>query len=180
MKIRKVSSLALAGVLALGASGCSLVAPVATTKAYAPSDGIQVDVGGVNVRNVLLIAEQPGDPYNLVFTTVNNTGAEQQLVVELDGEAGAASAEITIPTGTTLFGDPQDTAGNLVIVELGDQVIGSTVDASFEITGAGAETNKIPVLDGHLEEYKNLTVSAAEFEAMQKAEKESGDETSAQ
>ena len=52
LKIRRIaSSVALAAALALGATGCGLIAPQGTTEQYAPSDGIDVSLEGVEIRN---------------------------------------------------------------------------------------------------------------------------------
>lgn len=160
MKIRIASSIALAAALALGATGCSLIAPQGTLEQYAPSDGVSVNVGGVNVRNILLIADETGENFNVVFTAVNRTGEEQDLAVSFTGAGSSdARAEFTVPKGNTAFGDPEGEQ-DPVLVTLSDLRPGQTAEAYFQVPGASEEAHKIPVLDGTLEDYRRYVLPA--------------------
>lgn len=153
MKIRLASSIALAGALALGLSGCGLITHQATTDAYAPSDGIELTIDGVALRNVLLVADESGENFNVVFSAVNQTGAPVDLSINFVGEGSQqASAEVELPEGTSVFGDPE---GELppVVVSLENVKAGSTVDAYFQVGSAAEEQRRVPVLDGTLTEY---------------------------
>ncbi|MGO1660812.1 MAG: DNA modification methylase [Canibacter sp.] len=165
LKIRLVSSLALVGAVALGAAGCSLMAPISTEKPYAPSDGINADVANVDIRNMLLIAGAEGEPYNVVFSTVNNSGSDVPLSISFDG-ASTETVSVDVPAGSTLFGDPEGDA-DLVAVDLGQQAIGSTVTAYLETTSGKSVKTKVPVLDGTLDEYKNFVLTEADVEDAQ-------------
>ena len=160
MKIRIASSIALAAAIALGATGCSLIAPQGTTKAYAPSDGIEVNVEGVAVRNIMLIADESGENFNVVFGTVNRTGEPRDLAISFTSEGSQqARAEFTVPTGSALFGDP-DGEQAPVLVSIPDLVPGATVDAYFQAAGASEVQREVPVLDGTLEEYRSYVLPA--------------------
>lgn len=160
MKIRIASSIAIAAALALGATGCSLIAPQGTLKPYAPSDGVDVNVEGVDVRNIMLIADESGENFNVVFGAVNLTGAEQDLAVTFMNEGSQqARAEFTVPTGNTLFGNPEGDEAP-VLVTIPGLIPGQTIDAYFQQAGSAEVEHKIPVLDGTLAEYRDYVLPA--------------------
>ncbi|RGE19489.1 DNA modification methylase [Leucobacter sp. wl10] len=160
MKIRIASSVALAAALALGATGCSLIAPQGTLEPYAPSDGINVDVKNVEVRNIMLIADESGENFNVVFGAVNRTGDAQDMAVSFVGEGSQqARAEFTVPVGNTSFGDPGGDE-KPVLVSLPGLEPGATVRAYFQAPGAPEVEREVPVLDGTLPEYRDYVLPA--------------------
>lgn len=161
MKIRIASSIALAAALALGATGCSLVAPVGTNVPYAPSDGVDVTIEGIDVRNIMLIADESGENFNVVFTAVNLTGDEQTIAMTFVSEdQKTASAEFTIPTGSTVFGNPAGDKAPVLITVPGLKA-GATITTYFQLPGAAEAEHMVPVLDGTLEEYKAYVIPTA-------------------
>lgn len=161
MKIRIASSIALAAGLMLGATGCGLIAPQATTEAYAPSDGIDVNVGDVELRNVLLIADETGENFNVVFSAVNETGSPVDLSISFVGEGSQkARAEFTLPTGSTEFGNP-DGEVEPVLVEIPNLIAGGTARAYFQTPGASEVKYDVPALDAEkLVEYRDYVLPA--------------------
>ncbi|QIM15243.1 DNA modification methylase [Leucobacter insecticola] len=160
MKIRIASSIAIAATIALGATGCSLIAPQGTTVPYAPSDGINVDVEGVSVRNLMLIADESGKNFNVVFSTVNLTSQDQELIITFTGEGTQqARAEFVVPTGSTRFGNP-DGPEVPVLVTIPKLEPGATVDAYLRTSGSEEKQRFVPVLDGEHEEYRAYVLPA--------------------
>lgn len=160
LKFRTASSLALAAGVVLGMSGCNLIAPQATTVQYAPSDGIEVQLEGIDVLNALLVADEGGQSFNFVFNTVNLTGSPADLGVQFTTTDGkTASADVKIPAGNTNFGHP-DKGQEIVVVDLPGVRAGDTVDASFQLSGQPEEQSPVPVLDGTLAEYAPLVLPA--------------------
>ena len=155
MKTRIAPAIALAVGVTLGATGCGLLAPQATTYAYAPSDGIDVNLPGVDVRNLLVLKED-GDA-NIVFTGVN-AGEEPQRVSIRFVEDGTQIGQrnFTLAPGLTTFGvDAPET------VSLDDVQNGSTVTAFVE--GGGQEVEReVPVLGNELAEYAELVPSSTD------------------
>ncbi|QZY53008.1 DNA modification methylase [Leucobacter tenebrionis] len=160
MKIRIASSVALAAALALGATGCSLIAPQGTLEPYAPSDGRDVSTEHVDVRNIMLVADETGENFNVVFSAVNRSGSDQQLTINFVGEGSAsASAEFDVPEGNTRFGNPEGEQ-TPVLVALPGVEVGSTVTAYFQVAGTPEVEYEIPVLDGTLAEYRDYVLPA--------------------
>lgn len=165
MKTRRiVSSIALAAALTLGATGCGLSAPQGTTDPYAPSDGVDVDVAGVDVRNILLIADKSGTAFNVVFTGVNIGDVSEVLVITFVTEDGTeTSVEYLIEPGSTKFGDPES-ALTPVVLPLKNVMVGSTIQAYFETATGGEVAQQVPVLDGTLAEYRPYVLSPSEVD----------------
>ncbi len=160
LKIRIASSIALAAALALGATGCSLIAPQGTTAPYAPSDGRDISTKNVDVRNIMLIADETGENFNVVFSAVNRSGSVQKLIINFVGKgSAAASAEFEIPTGNTRFGNP-DGEQTPVLVSLPGLTPGATVAAYFQAAGSPEVEYQVPVLDGTLAEYRDYVLPA--------------------
>lgn len=175
MKIRRIaSSVALAAALALGATGCGLIAPQGTTEQYAPSDGIDVSLEGVEIRNLLLVADESGENFNVVFTGVNNGDAPSLLRITFVTDGSEASGDFLLVPGRNSFGNPDgEVAPTLVSIK--GATAGATVNAYFEVAG-GAEVNRqVPVLDGTLAEYRPYVLSASELRAEKKKQAEAGE-----
>lgn len=178
MKTRRIaSSLALAAALALGATGCSLIAPQGTQEPYAPSDGIDVNVEDIAVRNLMLIADASGENFNVVFTGVNNTTSEAIVRMTFVGDSTEASTDFVLAPGLSAFGDPE---GELSpqLVSLPGVAAGSSVEAYFESSSGGEAKYKVPVLDGTLEEYKDYVISKSQLRQIEKADSDTKQESS--
>lgn len=161
LKIRIAASIALAAGLALGASGCSLIAHQATAEHYAPSDGIEITADGVALRNILLVEDESGENFNLVFTGVNKTESPAIVELEFSAEGGQDSLSFELPVGTTTYGDPEAGQETLVI-SIPNLAGGASVETYFTINGFGDHNGFVPVVDGTLREYAHLVLSASD------------------
>lgn len=148
LKTRIAPALALAAAVALGTTGCGLIVPQATTYEYAPSDGIDIDLPGVDVRNLLLVAGPSST--NVVFTGVNNGDADERVTLNIAQEGSQSANKVfTVEPGVTAFGvDDQE------ILELTLDP-GSMVTAFVASNGTEIE-RQVPVVDGSLDEYSEL------------------------
>lgn len=162
LKIRIAASIALAAGLAVGMSGCSLVAHNATLEQYAPSDGVQVTADNVALRNIMLIADESGENFNVVFTAVNNTDAPARVSMEFSAESGQAALELEVEPGMTSFGDFAEGQETLVI-SLPNVIAGATVETYFTINGVGDNKEFVPVLDGTLVDYQHYVLTARDL-----------------
>lgn len=162
MKIRIAASIALAAGLAVGMSGCSLIAHNATLEHYAPSDGVEVTADNVALRNIMLIVDESGENLNVVFTAVNNTEAPAQVSMEFSADGAQAAVEFVVEPGLTSFGDLAEGQETLVI-SLPGVIAGAAVETYFTVNGVGDNNEFVPVLDGTLVDYQHYVLSARDL-----------------
>lgn len=135
---------------------------------YAPSDGIDVTIEDIAVRNLLLIADASGENFNVVFTGVNNTADVNLVRMTFVADNAEASADFVLEAGITSFGNPDgDVPPQLV--SLPGVKVGSTVQAYFETQSGGEAKYEVPVLDGTLAEYKNYVISKSQMRVLEEA-----------
>lgn len=157
MKTRQiVSTFALASALTLGLSGCGLFTPVATLEQYAPSDGVDVNVESVKMRNMMLITDEDAKKFNVVFTGVNNGDAAALVRFAFVNDAGSAeaTADFDLEPGINVFGPKGDNPQT--IIQLNGPKAGDTVKVFVEVQGLGEAEVEVPVLDGTLDDYSEL------------------------
>ncbi len=155
-RAHRLSLIAAIGVGALAFTGCSAINQQSTTMVYSASDGVRLDMGQLELRNVLIISEAAGDPGRVVGTFYNQADADVTLTVS--GAAGSQT-EITIAPGVPLvLGADSDAA---ILSTMAEQP-GAYETLELRQSGAGSDTAtvKVPVLDGTLAEYKNLVPTA--------------------
>jgi hypothetical protein len=171
------SALAVVTVAAtLGMAGCSVFSPAVVLQPYQPSDGLGGAIGGLDMRNVLVISSGVDEP-GVLSAVVVNSGTEAATVsVSVDVDAGAPAAQsFFVDAGTTLhLGDPGAVAadgggsdaqsgngGQLGWVQVPQVPVtpGETVPVTFRVDGQ-SQTIEAPV---HLPcfEYAALTPTAA-------------------
>ena len=158
MKARLAASAALAIGLALGASGCSMLTYQATTEKYDPSDGVSVDIGELDLRNVLVVSED-GEDGNLIMTVVNNSDDDVELGVQF-GEGGGDTQTIEIEAGKSVaFGvdaaESEDVLEPLLLEGIDTQP-GALLSMYFQYGDAEGIEKQVPVLDARLPEYADL------------------------
>lgn len=168
MKNRIAASLVLATALALGASGCSLIAHNGTTVHYSPSDGVEVTGNGVALRNMILVAAQDGENFNVVFTAVNTRDGAASIVIDLEADGRTATVKTSVPQGTTAFGDVGEHQ-TVLVASLPGLKAGASAKAYVTIEGQGGHEEYIPVLDGTLLEYTQYVLNLGQLSKLSAA-----------
>ena len=158
MKARLVSAVVLAAAVALSTAGCGFITPQATNYEYAPSDGVNVTIGDVDVRNALFITNDDATKFNLSMTAVSAEKSAQDLKITLVIDGERSSKQLAIKPGLTKYGNKQDGQELIVFTDL-DLKAGQTVLAYFEVPGIEPAEQYIPVLDGSMKEYEPLVVN---------------------
>ncbi len=154
MNTRRLAPIALAAAVVLGATGCSMISPQATQIEYAASDGINLNVGDLDVRNALIIADEDGEDGNLVVAIVNTTSDSQTLQLEIHTTGAPITESIRVPANSTVSLGTADT--DPLLLEGIDTMPGATLEVAFSASGSGAVLGTVPVLDGELPQYSDL------------------------
>ena len=150
MRARAVAAIALSGALVAGLSGCALWLKPETGRTYDASDGVSLDLGDLELRNVLVLTED-GELGNLVGTAVNTTGSDIDFTVQWKFDGEYYEVELTADAhGRTDFGidGPQVTLQPLGVKA------GSLLEAVVH-TADDQSGLLIPVLDATLIEYQD-------------------------
>jgi hypothetical protein len=148
-----------AGVVGLGLvlSACS---PLTTDRPYAASDGVRAQAGDMTVENLMIVTAAEGEPGRLLGGA-SNSGAEagELLLATADG---GSSIGIPIDAAGTVnfFADGVATFFESVPVAPGSNLAMTITDPSGVTTPVS-----VPVLDGTLEEYRDVVDSIPSPEA---------------
>jgi len=154
VKSRLIASLALGAAVVLGATGCNMLAPQATTIQYSASDGVNIpDSGPLKVRNALIIANEDGTLGNLIAGVVNDTDDDLTLNVSIAGQ----SQQLSVPANSSVSLGVDSAA--MLFDDVG--LPGADIEASFQSgDGEGVRVN-VPILDGTLPHYTDLVPTPA-------------------
>ena len=156
--VRRSALAVVTSAAVLGVAGCSVFSPPTVLKPYAPSDGSQTAVGGVEVRNVLLVSSGVDQPGVLSAVLVNSGDEAADVSVSVDVDAGSPTTErFTVAQNASLhIGDPGAVAvaGAPTDDDAGAQeqvawlqvpqvpvVPGQTVPVTFTVDGQDASVN---------------------------------------
>ncbi|MCQ9165037.1 MULTISPECIES: hypothetical protein [unclassified Arthrobacter] len=155
-RARRLSLIAAIGIGAIAFTGCSAINEQSTTKIKVVSDGVDANVGSLELRNVLVISQGSDAPGRVLGTFYNTSDSDATLTIS--GDQGSQT-EVTVKPGVPL-----------VLNGASDKAILSTVTAApgatevLQLRGSGATTDStsltVPVLDGTLAEYKDMLPTA--------------------
>ena len=124
----------------------------ATTEAYTPSDGIAVNIGDLDLRNVLIVSDD-GDDGNLIMTVVNTGEEDASLGLQFgDGDSQTLVVEVEAGESLTLGGDDDEP---LLLEGIGTEP-GSFLPVYFQYGNAEGAQKLVPVLDSSLPEYSSF------------------------
>ncbi|WP_345762022.1 hypothetical protein [Diaminobutyricibacter sp. McL0608] len=148
-------SAAVGATIALSLAGCDFFVPQTTETTVETSDGVSGQTGKVFVGNAVLVTGEEGQLSNLVVTLVNEDFVDHDVSIQ-DVAAGAARLVI-VPAGSTVqLGTPDNQKVLFVTV---DSPPGSLHPLTFMTTNSPLHL-AVPVLDGGLPQYKDLTPPA--------------------
>jgi hypothetical protein len=143
---RRLAPVALAAAIMLGATGCSMLSPQATTIPYSAAEGVNISASGpLAVRNALLVSNEDGSASNFLAAIVNDTDDSHTLVITIDGktERVRVAARSWVSLGF-------DGVEPLLFEGLG-AAPGTNQEVTFDTGDGDAVEHSVPVLDGALD-----------------------------
>lgn len=153
VRSRIAASVALAAAVMLGATGCNMMSPQDTTIDYDPSDGVSVELGPVEVRNLLVISDDAGLG-NLVFVAVNNQQADATLNLEYrDADGARVSRQVELASGLNQFGFGEH---EQILLEGLSARAGENLELYLQSGAVEGVERMVPVLNNLLGEYEQL------------------------
>jgi hypothetical protein len=153
VRSRVLASVAVAAAVALGATGCEFMTSADTQHIKDITDGVNVSVGKVDVRNALLITRK-GTNARFIATVVNNSNDPQTLSIQAKG---GLTDTVDVPANSTL--DLAKPANDITFRGI-DVKPGSLSKVFFTYAGATGASAGVPVLNGQMEEYSTLLPTA--------------------
>ena len=154
MKARHAASIALAALLVLGTSGCTLFAIQGTEVQYQPSDGTAADIVDIKLRNVIGLTDN-GDDISLLMTIVNSGDKDANVTFKYEDADGEWTSKLLgVPAHSSVHvGGIGDT--EVVLRNVG-AVIGSLVTVLVQYGDEPDKQIQVPTLDGSIAAYASL------------------------
>ena len=89
---RALLATVLATATIFSTAACNMISPVASMKVYAPSDGVQGDLGPVKARNLMILTN--GEKFGFMGVFANESSEPQTFVISWKGANSARTLEI--------------------------------------------------------------------------------------
>lgn len=156
-RAQRLSLIAAIGIGAMAFTGCSAINEQSTTRVYSASDGVRLDLGQLELRNVLIVSEAADGPGRVTGTFYNQSASD--ITLTISGAQGSQT-ELTVKPGVpTVLNSANDSS----ILSTVASAPGSMEMVELRTSGGSSETTSlnVPVLDGTLKEYKNLVPTPA-------------------
>jgi hypothetical protein len=149
--------------LVWGLVGCGF--NVQTAQPYTPADGVNADIGSVNVRNLMILSRQNGSG----FVSASLEAEEQDTLTAVSGVALKPDGSPGQPLRVTTAGPVTLPAFELVvltnlpgiIVASPDLIVGLEARLELTFSKAGKLTIVVPVVDATLPGYETVTPKPA-------------------
>jgi hypothetical protein len=162
---RRIAGAAVIAVgLMLALTGCTFFTPQATLIPYDASDGVALNVGNIQMRNVFVVSEK-GTNANLVGVIINTGKTAETINIQYTSHTGGTATSVTEhvslaaspgPKSTISFGNP----GVPQLVFRGDDVKpGALLKLFVQYGSVSGRTVLVPVLDNSQASYATLAPS---------------------
>jgi hypothetical protein len=154
LRVGRAATTAATTVLALGAlsglAACGYNSPVQTQLPYQPADGVEVNLGPIAIRNLLIVGTTASAPGRMAGLIVNSAATAQTVTITTpDG----GSAKAAVPAGATL--SLSEGTGAITLPKAGAPA-GSIVQLKLSTPTSGTDSVGVPVLAPQLY-YATLT-----------------------
>jgi len=157
--VRPARTVAAASVMA-GALLLAACSPTITTKPYAPSDGVRVNLTDhVRGINLMVVTEGEGEPGSVLGALANDSSESVSFVLTAEG---AEPLSVEVPAGGTVYlnADQEDSA-QVAQPQIASVASHPGGDLEATLSGAGVEEDFfLPIMDGTLPEYQAYLPSA--------------------
>ena len=133
----------LAGAV-LALSGCQVASPIQTSVPYQPADGVAVDLGDIQIRDLVVVSDAKGGAGTLSGLVVNK-GSGSVVVTFASGPGVDESTQASIPPGTPTRLSGVEGANPVTIPSIA-AAPGDMVKLIVSTPAAGAPEVSVPVL----------------------------------
>lgn len=148
-RMRRAALATAAAAAMLSVTSCGYISQQATTIEYAAADGVNGNVGPLEVSNMLIVSAGEDQPGRITGGIYNDSNQEVQLT--MSGPDGGQT-QVTVPANGEYFIDNDSPPE---IIDPAGAPPGAMSLVTFETSGA-SEDLTLPVLDGTFERYETL------------------------
>ncbi|WP_147103478.1 hypothetical protein [Nesterenkonia populi] len=134
-----------AAAAVISTAGCSAINYQATTHQYSASDGVRADIGEVQFRHIMLVANEEGGDARLLGSVNNRSSEDVSIEIEATGES--LSFDLEPGEMANLEHDGEHIVSSVEVPPGGMQ------PATLSVNGE-AQDVEATVHDGALEEYR--------------------------
>lgn len=155
-RVQRLGLIAAIGVGALAFTGCSAINQQSTTIVYSASDGVRMDMGHLELRNVMIVSNGNDAPGHVAGTFYNTSTSD--ITLTFSGDQGSQT-EVTVKPGIPLVLNAANDKATLSTVKA---AAGAMEVLQLRQSGGASDTGQlnVPVLNGTLNEYKELLPTA--------------------
>ncbi len=146
-----LAAAAACGAVAL--SGCQTQSPIQTDAAYQAADGVPVDLGAVQVRNLVIVADRKGGPGTISAAVLNRSGQGARITFS---DQGSSPVTTTVPS----YSEKLLSETDQVVLPTVSAAPGGVVQLQVRTAQSGTSVVAVPVLPPELY-YKTLAPSAS-------------------
>ncbi|MEZ2391965.1 hypothetical protein AB6813_20965 [bacterium RCC_150] len=142
------------GIGLLSVTGCGYINPQQTNQQYSASDGVRVDLGSLQLRNILIVSTGANKPGRVVGAVFNNSSSDATLMID-----GAGGSQVSLPVkakSQTYLNENSDP----VILSTSGGNPGTLVPVTVK-SGTDSATLQVPVVDASLKEYQKYLPATA-------------------
>ena len=143
------------GISVLSVTGCGYINPQQTTEQYSASDGTRTDLGPLQLRNMMVIADGENKPGRVLGAVYNTSSNDVTLTIN-----GASGSQTQVPVKKNSYVLLNESADPAILSTSGGKP-GSLVEVTISEDGTSKTAKfKMPVLDATITDYKKYLPTA--------------------
>ena len=155
MNLKKITSVSLIALSALALTGCSLSREVTSLEPYAPSDGVQLDIQDLKVRNLILIQGTSGKA--VLIGSFVNSSKNDVLATLTTKDSSGEELRVEFPVTAESKFDMGYNGTEPLAFQL--DLVPGQMHSVYVNAGQDPMEILVPVVDGSLEEYREYAES---------------------
>ena len=137
------------GIGLLSVTGCGYINPQQTSEQYSASDGTRTDLGALELRNFIIIADGDDTPGRVIGAVYNTSSKDVVLTI-----MGAEGSQAEVPVKQKSYPMLNDSTAPAILSAAGAKP-GSMAEVTISEDGTSQDaTFKVPVMDGTIVDYK--------------------------
>ena len=138
------------GIGLLSVTGCGYINPQQTSEQYSASDGTRTDLGALELRNFIIIADGDDTPGRVIGAVYNTSSKDVVLTIK-----GAAGSQAEVPVKQKSYTMLNDSTDAAILTPAGAKP-GAVLEVTISENGTNKEAKfTVPVMDGTIVDYKS-------------------------